>query len=120
MFELGQGSGLQPEPQFRPEFALCRAIPFARTPRQKVNGDLANLVASRGRRALLLRLGKFDSRRGYAYGVCPDRCLNGAEKIIISEMLEVELRAPGLNVIEDGRDYKHACTHFVASDLQLS
>jgi hypothetical protein len=77
-------------------------------------------VTSGVRPALLLRLRKLDRRRRYVYGVRPDRCLNGVEKICTSEMLEVKLGFIGLNVIEDRRDYEHACTRFVAADLQLS
>ena len=81
---------------------------------------MVDSVTSGVRPALLLRLRKLDRRRRYVYGVRSNRCLNGVEKIFISEMLEVELRFVGLNVIEDRRDYKHACTRFVAADLQLS
>src|SRR5580704_14998084 len=77
-------------------------------------------VTSRVRPATLLHLRKLDSRRRYVYSVCPDRCLNGVEKICTPEMLEVKLCFVGLNVIEDRRDYKHTCTRFVAADLQLS
>ena len=89
-------------------------------PTQQVSGDVVGSVTSRVRPAWLLRLRELDSRRWYVYGVCPNRGLDGAEKICTSEMLKVKLRFVGLNVIEERRDYKHACTRFVAADLQLS
>src|SRR6201981_1600994 len=81
---------------------------------------MADSVASRGRGALLLHLGNFDRRGRHSYGVCPDRCLNGAKKILSSDMLKVKLCMPGLNVIEEGRDQEYACARLVATDLQLS
>jgi hypothetical protein len=89
-------------------------------PARRVSGELADSVASRVRPALRLRLGKLDSRSGYVYRVCPDGCLNGTEKICISEMFEVKLCFVGSNVIEDRRNYKHTCTRFVASHLKFS
>src|SRR5579863_31595 len=80
--------------------------------------DPADSVA-RGRSALLFRLGKFDSRRRYGYGVCPDRCLDGAEKILVPDMVEVKLCMPDFSIIEQSRNYEHACTRFVASDFQF-
>src|SRR3984885_10666884 len=100
-------------------YRLIQFLP-AELPARKSVGELADSVSSSVRPALRLHLGKLDSRRGYVYGVCPDRCLNGTEKICISEMFEVKLCSVGSNVIEVRRKYKHACTRFVASYLEFS
>jgi hypothetical protein len=73
-------------------------------PAGKVSGDLADSVASRGRCALLFLQGKYDSRGRYRYRICPNRGLNGAEKILIPDMLEVKLCVRGLSAIKDRWD----------------